>query len=143
MTYAEIAKQVAELVEEKEKAYGSSFYKAGAVLAILYPNGIVPEQLDDALTIVRVVDKLFRIATDRDAFGEDPWRDVLGYALLSVARRERQKAKDESPDRSCPDCDCTLREPIYRCWPCFAKFDPKEYRRLVKEGIAPKVEEAK
>lgn len=86
--YADIGQQIGRLVQEKQQHYGDSFGKSGAVMRVLYPNGIAPEQLDDALTIVRVIDKLFRIATDRDALGESPWRDIAGYALLAVKRVE-------------------------------------------------------
>ena len=60
----------------------------GILLRALYPDGIPLGKLDDALTVVRVVDKLFRIATARDALGESPWRDIAGYALLAVKRVE-------------------------------------------------------
>jgi hypothetical protein len=76
------------LVAEKQAAYGDSFGKSGEVMRILYPEGIAPEQMDDALCVVRMVDKLFRIATDRDALGESPYRDIAGYALLGDARCE-------------------------------------------------------
>ena len=92
-TYATIAAEVAATVERKQAAYGDSFGKSGAVMAILYPAGVPVEQLDDALTIVRVLDKLFRIATDRDALGESPWRDIAGYALLAVRRVEQDKGR--------------------------------------------------
>jgi hypothetical protein len=85
--YEQLAVEIGRLVAEKQAAYGDAFGKAGQVLRVLYPEGVKPEQLDDALTVVRVVDKLFRIATNRDALGENPWRDIAGYALLSVARR--------------------------------------------------------
>ena len=84
--YAKIGAGIGALVTEKQAAYGDSFGKSGEVLRLLYPEGISPEKLDDALTVVRVVDKLFRIATARDAFGESPWRDVAGYSLLSIER---------------------------------------------------------
>lgn len=84
--YVKIAAAIGQVVVEKQAAYGDSFGKSGAVLRVLYPNGISLKQLDDALTIVRVVDKLFRIATDKDAFGESPWKDIVGYGLLAVAR---------------------------------------------------------
>jgi hypothetical protein len=35
------------------------------------------------------LDKLFRIATARDALGESPYRDIAGYGLLGAARAER------------------------------------------------------
>lgn len=90
-TFADIAKQVANMVTMKQAAYGDSFGRSGEVLAILYPNGIPIEAYGDALAIVRVLDKLFRIATDRDALGESPWRDIAGYSLLAVRRIEQDK----------------------------------------------------
>jgi hypothetical protein len=92
-TYEEIGQSIGKLVAEKQAAYGDSFGKSGKVLRLLYPDGIPPEKLDDALTVVRVVDKLFRIATAKDAFGESPWRDIAGYAVLSIARDQKASAK--------------------------------------------------
>ena len=88
--YSTIACDIAETVKTKQAAYGDSFGKSGEVLRILYPEGIPLEKMDDALTIVRVLDKVFRIATDRDALGESPWRDIAGYALLAIERAERK-----------------------------------------------------
>jgi hypothetical protein len=88
MTYENIGANIGKTVEEKQAAYGDSFGKSGAVMRILYPEGIPPEKMDDALAVVRVLDKLFRIATDRDALGESPWCDIAGYALLAVKRVE-------------------------------------------------------
>ncbi len=85
--YHGVAQQVADLVVQKQAAYGDSFGKSGDVMRLLYPNGIGTEQLDD---VVRIVDKLFRVATNRDAFGESPFRDVVGYGLLAVARTEKR-----------------------------------------------------
>ena len=81
-----IAESIAATVAEKNAAYGDSFARSGEVMAVLYPSGIAPGQMADALAVVRVVDKLFRIATDRDALGESPWRDIAGYALLACER---------------------------------------------------------
>ena len=83
--FASIAHQVGETVERKNTAYGSSFEKAGAALRLLYPQGIAPEKLDDALLIARIWDKLQRIATDRDALGESPYLDLAGYGILGAA----------------------------------------------------------
>jgi hypothetical protein len=83
MTYEEIGADVGKLVSEKNAAYGDSFHQAGKILAILYPNGVKINQYQDLLATVRIIDKLFRIATDKDAFGESPWRDILGYSLLA------------------------------------------------------------
>lgn len=86
-SYQDIGLEIGALVCSKQAAYGDSFGESGAVMRILYPDGVRPDQLDDALTIVRVLDKLFRIATDKDAFGEDPYRDIAGYCILAIRRR--------------------------------------------------------
>lgn len=96
--YAKLGKEIGELVTEKQAAYGDSFGRAGEVLRILYPEGVSPDSYRDLLTVTRVLDKLFRIATDRDALGESPWRDVAGYALLATmaTEKERESAKSDT-----------------------------------------------
>ena len=84
--YANAALGIAAIVTEKQKAYGNSFGKSREVIRILYPDGISREQYADALAVIRVIDKLFRIATDRDALGESPWQDIAGYALLATVQ---------------------------------------------------------
>ncbi len=83
-----LGRKVGKLVAEKNEAYGDSFSRSGEVLAILYPDGIRVDQMRDALGVVRVVDKLFRIATRKDAFGESPWFDVAGYGVVAAASEE-------------------------------------------------------
>lgn len=92
--FIRIANELGKLCEEKNIAYGDSFTKAGAVMRILYPDGISIIQLDDALVVVRVIDKLFRIATDRDALGESPWRDIAGYSLLAIRKLEQEPEQE-------------------------------------------------
>ena len=87
--FRRIAADLGELIVRKNLAYGDSFARSGEILQVLYPDGIAPEQYDDALAVTRVVDKLFRIANDRDADGESPWLDIAGYGVLGVARTER------------------------------------------------------
>jgi hypothetical protein len=82
--YEQRAQVLGKLVDEKQAAYGNSFGHAGNVMAILYPNGISLEQMDDALVVVRIIDKLFRIANRKDAFGESPFNDIAGYGLLGA-----------------------------------------------------------
>ena len=89
--YEKLAKSIARTLKGKQSAYGDSFGKSGDVLRALYPDGIPPDKYDDALAVVRVVDKLFRVATDRDAFGESPWRDIAGYAILAAHRCDTEK----------------------------------------------------
>ncbi len=93
--FEKIAQEVAALVTEKDKAYGSAFDKAGEFLAQLFPNGIQPSQYSDMLCLVRIFDKMMRIATNKDAFGESPFRDIVGYGLLGVRRDEERKKLNE------------------------------------------------
>lgn len=80
--YERIASAIGELVDEKNKAYGDAFNKSGEFLKLLYPNGVKPEQYSDMLVIVRIFDKLMRIATAKDALGENPFKDIAGYGIL-------------------------------------------------------------
>ena len=95
-TYKQIGEEIGSLVDEKNAAYGSSFAECHKILSVLYPNGIQPEQYTDALAIIRVIDKLFRIANKKDAFGESPWKDIAGYAILGIAN-------DEYKNNTCKD----------------------------------------
>lgn len=92
--FKKIANQIGELVTSKNQAYGDSFKKTGDFLKILYPDGIPPESYIDALCVVRVFDKLMRIATDKDALGESPYGDIAGYAILGIdIHNERKGSK--------------------------------------------------
>jgi hypothetical protein len=84
--FEQIGSEIGKLVAEKNIAYGDSFSQSCKILEVLYPNGVKPEQYRDLLTITRVIDKLFRIATRKDYLGESPWMDIAGYAVLSIWR---------------------------------------------------------
>lgn len=94
-SYERLGSEIGKLVEVKQAAYGDSFSKSGDIMRILYPEGIGHEQMDDALTIVRIIDKLFRIATDKDALGESPYSDIAGYSLLGQMRDEIRRNKND------------------------------------------------
>jgi len=82
--YEKLGLSVGKLVTEKQDAYGNSFGQSGKVLEILYPDGVQPDQYKDMLTIVRIIDKLFRIANQKDYNGESPYTDIAGYSLLGM-----------------------------------------------------------
>ena len=88
----EISDQIAALTVRKNKSYGDSFRKCGEVLRILYPDGVKTEQYTDMAAVVRIIDKLFRIASnEKDAFGESPYRDIAGYGLLGAWKDEGEE----------------------------------------------------
>jgi hypothetical protein len=76
------AATLGELVALKNREYGNSVERSAEILAILYPAGIEKQNYRDLLLVVRVIDKLSRIATSKDAFGESPWIDIAGYGIL-------------------------------------------------------------
>ena len=94
--YELTAERIGKLVAEKNLAYGSSFSEAHKILEVLYPQGIAPHQFTDALGIIRVIDKLFRIATQKDAFGESPWQDIAGYGILGTVRSQNESKQMDS-----------------------------------------------
>ena len=126
--YRQAAAEIGALVDEKQAAYGDSFGKAGDFLRLLYPDGIAPEQYGDLLTVVRVFDKLMRIATDRDALGENPWKDIAGYAVLECGRDPREPCP--ATGRSCSTCAYDSAYPVRgECLGCgkyFANWQPVE-----------------
>jgi len=89
--YEKLGREVGALVDEKQRAYGNSFGKAGAFLRILYPVGIQPEQYGDALALVRIFDKMMRVATDKGALDESPFKDIAGYGLLGDMEHRRER----------------------------------------------------
>jgi len=82
------ANKVARIIIEKQAAYGDSFGQSGKVLEMLYPNGVTVAQYHDMLSLVRIIDKLFRIANNKDAFGESPYSDLVGYSLLGLCSKD-------------------------------------------------------
>ncbi len=88
-SFSEIGSEIGKLVEEKNKAYGSSFEKSEQIVKVLYPEGVKPEQYSDLLAILRILDKMFRIATRKDAFGENPFEDIVGYGILGVHKDQK------------------------------------------------------
>ena len=90
MKYEEKGTQIGALVDQKNMKYGDSFAKSGDIIRIFYPKGIEPSQFDDVLALTRILDKMFRIATDKNAFGESPWQDIAGYAILKTVQDEEE-----------------------------------------------------
>lgn len=84
--YVAAGEKLGSLVKAKNNAYGDSVAVTGRILKELYPNGIAANEkaMNDVGIIVRVLDKLFRIASQKAAFGENPWQDIAGYALLKT-----------------------------------------------------------
>ena len=94
--YGQVGQDIGKLVGEKQLAYGDSFGRSGECLRQMFPSGVPVDRMDDVLTIARILDKLFRIATDPDAFGESPYRDIAGYSILGLVRHEKKRKIDRN-----------------------------------------------
>ncbi len=92
--FEDLGIRIGKLTDEKDKAYGSAVSCAGPFLKLLWPDGCPPEQFEDMLIIVRMFDKMKRIATNKDAFSESPFQDLAGYALLGLEHSEAKKNKE-------------------------------------------------
>lgn len=92
--YSHVALETAKLVAKKQKQYGNSADKSAKVLEALYPDGIPVAAFGEALLMVRMLDKLSRIAQQaitgiQDT--EDAWADLLGYSLLGLVQQKKLK----------------------------------------------------
>jgi hypothetical protein len=84
--FKKITDDLAQILSTKDEAYGNAFDKTTHILSLLYPNGIKVEQYKDLHVIIRMLDKISRIARDNDPLGESPYMDIAGYSILSLAR---------------------------------------------------------
>jgi hypothetical protein len=113
-SYEELARMLGAVTDAKNKAYGDSFDRAGGILQILYPNGVQPAQYTDMLALVRILDKLSRIAAGHDGFqGESAFNDLVGYGLLGAMRRLREQAEREQAARAAQDKEATSHDPPF------------------------------
>ena len=80
-----VNERVFNTVMSKNKTYGNSYSKSATLLAILYPS-IGIHQYVDAHVIIRMLDKLSRIASGDIEVEQklDAWIDLAGYAMLAA-----------------------------------------------------------
>jgi hypothetical protein len=87
------AARLGRVVASKDSIYGDATRKAGRLLRLLYPRGMKPCEYGEALLVVRVLDKLCRIANGCGTAGEDAWRDIAGYGLLALVNRRKTRVE--------------------------------------------------
>lgn len=85
--FGKLGLEIGKMVDIKNEQYGNSFFESGEIIKVLYPNGITPDQYQDMLSIVRIIDKLFRIAEGCKG-DESPARDIAGYGILMTHSHE-------------------------------------------------------
>ncbi|MEK4798046.1 hypothetical protein NYE37_03830 [Thermoactinomyces sp. FSL K6-2592] len=79
--YEALGRRIGQLVDRKQAEYGDSWGKSADILRVLYPEGVKPSEYHYMLGIVRILDKLSRIANGNQG-EENAWADIAGYGLL-------------------------------------------------------------
>lgn len=97
--YEQIGTELGKLCQDKNQAYGPAAKTAGHALRLLMPNGCHPSRYEDMLLFARSWDKWSRIFTRPDAFGESPYKDLVGYSIIGAEKDSVHEKKEETP---CP-----------------------------------------
>ena len=91
-----VACDVVVVVEEKNREYDSAFQKVSEILNILFPNGIPTNKYHDVAILIRVLDKICRIASANDKnVKKDAWLDITGYGLLRLSEGDLNGVESE------------------------------------------------
>jgi hypothetical protein len=129
-SFVDLGRELGELVEKKNAAYGNATIITAQVMRLLFPNGVKPEQYELFHYCEMVLHKLCRIASQPDAFGEDPVQDIAGYSVLELGRvkdKEQTKTDLNKSDGTnfCSKCKLSKKSKLdYLCLPCDLKQGP-------------------
>ncbi len=83
-----------KLLSNKNRQYNNSHEKTIYILKIMYDNGININQYKDLLYIVRILDKLNRIANIKDNKEKlNEWIDIIGYSTLIATKYKKELNK--------------------------------------------------
>jgi hypothetical protein len=139
-SFKDIALGLGELVTEKNAAYGDATKTGAEAMRKLFPNGVKPEQYEDFGYCLLVWHKLSRVATNPEAFGENPKQDIAGYSILALTREQRgtptNGPKEHLPLKLnqwfvCEKCGQEMANKgsgdswvKHLCWPCWHPIYP-------------------
>lgn len=92
-TLKELTNELGDLLEDKDQKYGSSTTVSGTMLRLLYPQGVPVSQYQNVTLLVRIFDKMKRIATG--ASDENSWQDIAGYGVQGWKQTVNQAEAEE------------------------------------------------
>jgi hypothetical protein len=72
----------------KFEVYKNITHGTGRIMGVLYPRNILPHQYGDAMILVEIIKKMFRISGGKLSFKEDPFEDIAQLALLKIIERK-------------------------------------------------------
>lgn len=146
-SYQELAKEIGDLVTEKQKSYGNSFDQAGDFLKLLYPDGIPVDAYTDALCIVRIFDKLKRLGNASNLpvnEGKvDAWKDIVGYGLLGLHKDTVSVEEPVNEDKKEFEEKKAEEQGYYRLNTIMADRAKAEHEELQKEKMKKMIEESR
>lgn len=77
--FKDIAKELGELVTEKNLSYGDSARKVAEAMKIFYPAGVPAQDYEYSLLVVRILDKISRIS---QGHFKESFKDIGGYGIV-------------------------------------------------------------
>ena len=86
-----LGEEIGRMLADKNRKYGDSYARMAHVLPMFYPDGVPGDHLLDAIFILRIIDKLMRIASAQGDDEEDPVKDIAGYAVLRMREMRHSK----------------------------------------------------
>lgn len=98
MNFIERGQKIGATVEAKSKQYAGTTEVAAGMMLCLFPEGIPTEKMGSALLLVRICDKMGRIAQGDGTGDEDAWGDIAGYGLIGQKHNEDEIAAEEVND---------------------------------------------
>ena len=86
--FKKITDDLAQILSIKDEAYGNAFDKTTQSLSLLYPNGIKVEQYKDLHVIIRMLDKISRIARGIPVGGDIEYADDITLSRALEGRNQ-------------------------------------------------------
>lgn len=81
--FEKVGLKIGQLLNRKNKDYGNAFIDGTKFMELLFPNGIPIDKYSDVLLLIRIFDKMKRIATVKKHTDiESPFEDIAGYGML-------------------------------------------------------------
>lgn len=90
MNYKEVGSSIGHIVDQKNKQYGNAINDTEDFLRLLYPCGIAPSDYKNIGILVRIFDKIKRIANGNKG-DENAYMDIAGYAILMSKIKEEKE----------------------------------------------------
>jgi len=92
--YEKLGNDIKPIVEKLESDYGHSLGETKEILKMMYPNGVNQEQLGDVVSIVRMLDEMFKVARIDGAVSDENrdevWKEMIAKAFATVAQEQFQ-----------------------------------------------------